>query len=265
MTQPTIIDEYTLTAVPLTLLCKESEIGVATGFFYMCDGYIYLVSNWHVMSGRNTYTGQAVRPDAALPDKLLVQVHGDFSKNETREFKLKLCQDDETPIWRQHRRGQDIDVAVLRCGKALPGKCVAHTLPMKSDIPDMALKIGMETFVLGFPKGITSNKIFPVWKRASVATEPAIDHNGLPLFLVDTATRDGMSGAPVLLRTSGGYQTESNNRNVVVGVSTKFIGVYSGRHNAADEFGAQLGRVWRRTVIDEIIARGVVGSYDLRT
>lgn len=35
----------------------------------------------------------------------------------------------------------------------------------------------------------------------------------------------------------------------------EFIGVYSGRIGADDEFKAQLGKVWKKRVIDEIINR----------
>jgi hypothetical protein len=48
------------------------------------------------------------------------------------------------------------------------------------------------------------------------------------------------------------------------GPFSRFVGVYSGRFKGADELEAQLGRVWHRTVIDEIIAGGVRGSYELR-
>ena len=42
-------------------------------------------------------------------------------------------------------------------------------------------------------------------------------------------------------------------------------GVYSGRYGVAqDEMAAQLGRVWHRQVVDEIISAGVCGSYELR-
>jgi hypothetical protein len=46
--------------------------------------------------------------------------------------------------------------------------------------------------------------------------------------------------------------------------AARFVGVYSGRFKGADELEAQLGLVWHRNVIEEIIAGGVVGSYQLR-
>lgn len=44
-------------------------------------------------------------------------------------------------------------------------------------------------YVLGYPKGLHGGDDFPVWKRASIASEPDLDIDGLPKVLVDTATR----------------------------------------------------------------------------
>ena len=45
--------------------------------------------------------------------------------------------------------------------------------------------------------------MFPIWKRGSIASEPEIPIDGKPMFYIDTATRQGMSGAPVFAQTSG--------------------------------------------------------------
>ena len=235
-----IVDEYSLTALPLKLLCKGAVIGTATGFFYALNGHRYLVSNWHVFSGRNTYTGQAIRKDAAVPDALRVVIHLSARISTAQEVDLRLCDDRGVPFWRQHKDGQDVDVAVLSGLDDLPQTYAAYAVPLKSDASDMAFKIGMDAYILGFPKGIASNQVLPIWKRASIASEPDLPHENRPLVLVDTATREGMSGAPVFLRTFGGYQSTSSNRRMVIGSSTRFIGVYSGRYGGEDEFTAQL-------------------------
>jgi hypothetical protein len=40
-------------------------------------------------------------------------------------------------------------------------------------------------------KGLTAGFDLLLWKRASIASEPSIDHGGLPLLLTDTTTRKG--------------------------------------------------------------------------
>jgi hypothetical protein len=177
---------------------------------------------------------------------------------------MRICAlvDNEGNIkWRQHPAGQDVDVAVLEID--LQADDVVYALPMPNETADMAFKVSMDAFILGFPSGV-SQQFWPIWKRASIATEPEIEHDNLPVFLVDSATKEGMSGAPVLLRSVGMYQHQDGGM-IGGGTYTQFVGIYSGRFGArGDELSAQLGRVWHRRVIDEIISDGVPGDFIVR-
>lgn len=79
----------------------------------------------------------------------------------------------------------------------------------------------------------------------------------MPKFLVDTASRPGMPGSPVILKKrrpvsigstgdSGGFEVDSRNFN-------KFIGIYSGRLFASEKSDAQIGIVWKSHLVDEIV------------
>jgi len=54
--------------------------------------------------------------------------------------------------------------------------------------------------IVGFPFGLTAGGYFGVWVQGTVASEPGIDLNGLPLLLIDSRTRLGQSGWPVIAR-----------------------------------------------------------------
>ena len=97
----------------------------------------------------------------------------------------------------------------------------------------------MDVFVLEYPFGADPPG-FPVWKRGSIASEPHLTRPGPGYMLVDTASRPGMSGAPVIPRSW------SNSL-------TRFIGVYSGRLHTKDPSDAQIGMVWPAEDIEEII------------
>jgi hypothetical protein len=58
---------------------------------------------------------------------------------------------------------------------------------------------GMDCFILGFPENLIGAANTPIWKRASIASEP---YQQFPYY-VDSATRKGMSGAPVIARHTG--------------------------------------------------------------
>lgn len=106
--------------------------------------------------------------------------------------------------------------------------------------------------MLGYPKGLSGGGLFPIWKRATLTTEPAVNIDGLPKMLIDIATREGMSGSPVFAVNKGMYQT-SNSLSISPGGGTRFLGIYSGRNTGKTEIEAQLGFVWKEDVIKEII------------
>ena len=97
--------------------------------------------------------------------------------------------------------------------------------------------------------------VFPIWKKASIASEPNIDIQQMPYFFIDTATRSGMSGSPVVIYRKRSFTIEEESTGKFSGHITKLIGVYSGRIGADSDMisDAQLGRVWKASVIDEII------------
>lgn len=254
------LDWYTMTSFPVSLLCKGNEIGTATGFFYSAKGETAFVTNWHVLSGRNTYTGQPIRKDAATPDEIGMHLHHPSQLGKWYWRKVPLYDAGENALWLQHKSGQNIDVALVKCSNAEP-----YALPAANETSDMLFAVSMDAYILGFPKGITHSVVLPIWKRASIATEPQVPYEELPVFLVDSATREGMSGSPVFLRQFGSYI--STNMDFLGGAAayTRFVGIYSGRFGADDELGAQLGRVWHRSVIDEILSAGVPGAYKLKS
>jgi len=76
------------------------------------------------------------------------------------------------------------------------------------------------------------------------------------LTAYDTATRSGLSGSPVIMKRHGMHCLVSGalTGEEIIGTISNFIGVYSGRMGK-DEFKAQLGIVWRASVINDIVSR----------
>jgi hypothetical protein len=91
-----------------------------------------------------------------------------------------------------------------------------------------------ERFILGYPFG-NAPPAFPVWKRGSIASEPDLVWMTTGYYLVDTASRPGMSGSPVILRDwTNDYVVEAV-RAFNDKPATNFLGVYSGRLHAGTE------------------------------
>ena len=132
---------------------------------------------------------------------------------------------------------------------------IAHANEATHELVKLRLYPSLDVYVLGFPLGMTGGGQFPIWKRRTIASEPGIDLDGLPKLHIDTATRKGMSGAPVYAQEVGLIVPEDPNDPAKgsLGKARRFVGVYASRLDG-DEFSAQLGVVWKETAITEIVA-----------
>jgi hypothetical protein len=180
-------------------------------------------------------------------------------KFDTRFLEIPLYSDEDfkVPKWYFHpKAGYHIDVIAIPLD-GLPTTIKTFPINKQKEAPDLQLEVSDDVFVLGFPFGIDGGKLLPIWKRGSVASEPGIDYGGLPCFLVDTASRPGMSGSPVILKRRGKEMIEDNGIPFPYeGTFRNFIGVYSGRIGAEDDpeyHKIQLGVVWKKHVINEIL------------
>ena len=85
-------------------------------------------------------------------------------------------------------------------------------------------------------------------------------------MLVDTASRSGMSGSPVILTRTGIHNSHEGKLTTesFIGTVSSFVGVYSGRVGPKHETEAQLGIVWRKEVIEEILVAKRWGTTDFQ-
>jgi hypothetical protein len=123
------------------------------------------------------------------------------------------------------------------------------------------ITISDDLFIVGYPKGIIDYTGQPLWKRATVATAPHLGWNRQKQFLVDCASREGMSGAPAIFHTKDGAIRLGGSVHIGASVLTFLAGIYVARLGHVSEFEAQIGTIWQRCVIDEIIDQGVVAPH----
>ncbi|MEM1132200.1 MAG: trypsin-like peptidase domain-containing protein [Pseudomonadota bacterium] len=250
-----LIDEYSAAAVPVELSVFGSPLGIASGFFWKKAEELFLVTNWHNLAGVNPITGVNLSSTGGRPDTIKAGIHG-ARLPRRGELTLPLW-DDNGPLWMVHPKfGRRVDVAALPVPTGVEGEYQARFYPINTlSSRRMQVSIGGDVFILGYPfsKGLEDRGGWPVWKRASVATEPALMLRDEMYFLVDTASRPGMSGAPVIARSTGDVLLEDGSLVMVTGTSTRLIGVYAGRVSSADAEDAQLGRVFPIDLLEEII------------
>ncbi len=254
---PTTIDLFSLATVPVEQFFNEQHLGTATAFLWQERGAFYLITNWHVVTCVNPITGEPLSEHAGRPNMLRMWLNPrvrDFGKVQND---LPIRDAEDRPLWFVHpsyRKKVDVVAIPLRFRGDEPG-FELHPINVLASSP-LSIQIGMDVFVLGYPFGAEPPG-FPVWKRGSIASEPQLAPLGYGYMLVDTASRPGMSGAPVIRRSWSNHVLESGETLPLSNrFETRLIGIYSGRRWTKQENDAQLGMVWPESYIPEIIALG---------
>ena len=172
----------------------------ASGFFFARDERLYLVTSRHVLFDA---------PSAHAPDRIEIELHLD-ARDLTRTTSLSiLLYQDGAAVWRQAEdSGGDVDVAVIELDRAaLPALTVQHPfthaqLPVSFD----AYEVGDSLSIPGFPLGFHDTvHHLPVVRQAAIASSYGTRFQGKGYFLTDGRMHRGMSGAPVLRRSAGGW------------------------------------------------------------
>lgn len=246
----------------------------ATCFFVERNEKVYLVTNWHVVSGRDADTYKCLDKNAAVPNNLRVYLgkkvkEGSFLFDDDIYATIQIKDEEDNSLWYEKSiDGKMIDVVLVPI-KKIEGFDVftideAEYAESKEVIGGninklYQLYVTAEIYIVGFPFGRITDST-PIWKKASVASEPNIDIKDMPYYFADTATKKGMSGSPVVARENNGifYKDKEGKLRRTY---TKLAGIYSGRIGADSEKAndAQLGRVWKVNVIEDILKKYVDG------
>ncbi|MDU8942812.1 trypsin-like peptidase domain-containing protein [Ovoidimarina sediminis] len=247
---------------------EKHSIGTGFGIFSYSHRCWFLVTNFHCLSGMDLDGGQI---GSFFPN--FVDIEFRFSTPSEREgfvlissckFRYRLLDGGENANFfhlaseaESNLRG-DLAILPIKMPDQVPdvGGSRIHRDHNAFGFLDSQPHINVtdECFVVGYPRGMRGDGRVPIWKRASIASEPNNTYAGDNKFLLDTATREGMSGSPVILR-KGTYKvlTEVPSR-VELEHEDYLMGVYSGRIGE-DELGVQLGCVWPVDLLRYLLAR----------
>lgn len=284
---------------------NDHMISSATGFVLSLAEKYYLVTNWHALSGINPIDGTNLSKMAAIPNRIKFHVALETSKvvknvpRETIFFKPidvwlfkrgaqiwfdRKASDNQNDfaaipidafipeLKRPGRKLRAISGGKVTLKRGLPGQPTRMPLPA-TDINHFYPAVGSEVFVLGYPKGIIAGGIFPIWKRASIASEPQSsisldgkDYQGA--FFIDAMTKHGMSGSPVVfLGKKGNHLFSDDGVRVELNADEPlFVGVYAGRNGVTDdEHELSLGRVWKTEAVERMIFEDLVKAPAVKT
>lgn len=248
----------------------RSNSATATGFHWSDGSTLYFITNWHNVTGRNP---QSNEPNGSFTPTHLhiwfieMQNRADETSRYTKFIgkEIALYDDSGNKRWIEHPNGRLVDIVAIKIDN-YDWEDSIYTINSKPTLPDFKPMCGDDCYIVGYPDGFKGPGGMPIWKRASIATEPELNYQKSPLFLADSLTRPGMSGAPVFSRVHGIWGQEGAGISIggkhptILGHLHKFIGIYAGREGNESE-GFQLARIWKSSVIKEIIANSSLPEH----
>ena len=269
------IEPMSLMTTPVLLANGARTVSQGTGFLYATTrgatpDMVFLVTNYHVVTGNEPQSmtrGQG--------DRLQFYLH--TSRDEPTSYfpvTIPLYTKTGEPIWIRSTQFPEADVVLVPIMPELyNGRGQLFVFSEAHTQIDMKVRPATQATLLGYPYGFFDTKNFlPVWKTGHLATEPAFDFQGEPVFLVDVSAFPGMSGAPVVAVSQGVYENELG--EMMTGVQRKLLGVFSAMRMvktrptvdatgmtidagtaASPSDSLQLGYVWKAGLINDI-ARG---------
>jgi trypsin-like peptidase len=257
-----VIAEPSVQSLLVVAMANGQELGSGTGFVVTHEQAPYLITNYHVAAGRNPESGQPRHPTGAVPDTLVVphllprEEGGQITWEPRQE---RLLSEDGVALWLEHpSHGRRVDVVAVPLRNV--DNAELHPYDVSGAAPAIALGPSSPVNIIGFPFGLTAGGLFAVWTRGFVASEPDVDFNDLPLFLVDARTRQGQSGSPVIAYSAGGMTPMADGSTAVFGGPVvNLLGVYSGRVNEESD----LGLVWKLSALQAVLAAQKPGKAGL--
>ena len=240
------INPISLQSLYIEMLFKDTKLSSGSAFVGKVGSRYFLVTARHNFTGLDHYTGECLCKMAGIPDAVRFYHHPDNNPDVITST-VKHLFEGGRPAWKEHQRSTD--VATLE----IPPVSDINIFGKDTNLGNpIAVENGDVVSVVGFPFGIKNacnNTYFAIWSTGFIATDRSVDYEGEPVFLIDCRSRPGQSGSPVLCYRSGGLINLERGSVAQSPWAVRFLGVYSGRINPESD----LGRVWKSSVVDEII------------
>ena len=261
----------------------------ASGALLSVDDELFLLTNWHVATGRRWQTPaeqlvwSSENPNKidwasdgqtqGAPAALRISIHVLGRQRDLVQIDIDdECADDLQPRYAWESPDEMIherlmiprhDLVCLHLGRGvgeLNGR-LAGAFRTRVRLGYSYWEVGRQhrpavadqIFVVGYPSDIGTRETDPpVWTSGSIATDPLIEWEG-ERFLIDSRTREGQSGAAVIAYSaaSGGMPSRYH-----------LLGIYSGRIDG----NADVGSVWWiDDLLEDLVSKRRRPKYAVRT
>ncbi len=276
--------------VHLTMRFEETMLSIGTGFIYKHDSEYFIVTAWHNLTGLHSETLEPLSKKLSIPNNVVANIaiiHPGFGVSRM-PIVIPLNDEERSFFYVHPNNWPRIDVAIIPfdptstflSGFYLPsdtgkekgvylspimqvqGSGTTEISPVQNHlVPDSdiikkwfeSVDVTEELFIPGYPYNIQDYYTQPVWKRATVASSVQQGWNREPKFLIDSASKSGMSGSPVFYYSSSGTVKIRSSKYYFSNGIAILAGVYVGRMGIEGENDPQIGTVWNQSVINEIV------------
>jgi len=283
------------TTTHMKMFFNEQFLATGTAFVMQYAGEYGLITNWHVLSGRNPITGKCLAINGGIPNiakchvALVHRLDDGPRFTETIHFlpvEIPLIDDEGNTTWNDNRANDPLsDYAIILLDKYIPelnqpgrslrsiqagvvtikkGKKAGGKLKAE-DLNHFYPQVGHQVFIVGYPVGVEHSGVFPIWKGGTIASEPtsSLSISGVEtedLIYVDGLTRAGMSGSPVICLQKPGdaYYTDDGVQITASKAEPLLVGVYAGRDGVTkSEADLALGRVWKVAALERLFGKSI--------
>ncbi|HLE57716.1 MAG TPA: trypsin-like peptidase domain-containing protein [Rhodothermia bacterium] len=274
------VDHISLQTTPVRLYKGKDLVSQGTGFYYVRGGnsehqVLFLVTNFHVLTG-----SAPAEKKPPIGDSITFEFHRSVDNtSDLKTVQMPLFTKDGQPVWISSTTSPDADMAAILIPLQASIGCQVNCISREwADSGKLKVRPTSTVTLVGYPYGYYDTKnALPIWKTGSVASEPDVDFEGQPLFLVDISAFPGMSGSPAFAISYGMYETEDGSTSV--GGARRFLGIYASMQmlkqhryleqlNQQNKFGIQteeslqLGHIWKAKLIIDTIANVDVATYE---
>lgn len=269
------IEHLSLLTTPVILKKGTKELSQGTGFFFVKDNALYLVTNYHVITGSAPSEGKN-----PIGDSIVFYFHKEKENpKNVKEITYPLFTKSGLQVWESSKEFKNADVSVIPIPSKLYEGCQVNAINEKWAEATIKVRPTSPLTLVGYPYGYYDKlNSLPIWKTGSIASEPYVDFEDKPLFIIDISAFPGMSGAPAFVIVNGAYELESG--ATTVGRVQKFMGIYASmqmltemkylellpssnkKPGIINTESLQLGHVWKASLIFRMINDINISEYE---
>lgn len=236
---------------------KAQGTSVGTGFFFMHEQRLFLITNKHVVEGvvNGNFVVLKGEIDGGTKKPL-------FGQGYSIPFNATNFIGHPDP---------NVDVAAMNVsvifseaennGSTLYWKNLRESeFPTQEQIDKFISPIEEVVFI-GYPSGIwDSTNILPIIRKGITATPYYIDFEGQKRFLIDASVFPGSSGSPVFIYYAGGHPDKEG--NLYAGNRMHFLGIVAQVYKRVEQGGIRIVNIPTQQLpvaeIDQMIDLGIV-------